>query len=70
VSSEIERMQDLSRITNLHDVNRLLHDVVAKERACDAELVRTWEGKWRGASAAFQGPRGSSIVRLREPFTI
>jgi hypothetical protein len=32
--------QQLSRITNLQDVNRILHDVMAKERACDAELVR------------------------------
>lgn len=38
--NEIGRMQELARITNLHDVNRLLHDVVARERACDAELVR------------------------------
>lgn len=32
--------QQLARLTNLQDVNRLLHDVVAKERACDADLVR------------------------------
>ncbi|GBF96968.1 hypothetical protein Rsub_09048 [Raphidocelis subcapitata] len=31
-------MQQLARITNLHDVTRLLHDVVAQERACDAAL--------------------------------
>jgi hypothetical protein len=34
---------ELASITQVHDVNRLLHDVVARERACDAELVRGGE---------------------------
>ncbi len=33
-------MAHISRLTNLNDINRLLHETIVKERAIDAELDR------------------------------